>query len=91
MQPMHGRLSDPRSYRSLQDFIAHSTWEARPFWQRLRGGPASAPRGLANRPVVAVATRCSRVVLAKAIAGRESRRVHSSRTCPSSEAVRVRA
>jgi len=36
MQPMHGRLSDPSSYQGLQHFITHSTWEARPFWQRLR-------------------------------------------------------
>jgi len=36
MQPMHGRLSDPGSYQGLQHFITHSTWEARPFWQRLR-------------------------------------------------------
>jgi SRSO17 transposase len=36
MQPMHGRLSDPGSYQSLQHFITHSTWEARPFWRRLR-------------------------------------------------------
>ena len=36
MQPMHGRLSDPGSYQGLQHFITHSTWEARPFWRRLR-------------------------------------------------------
>jgi SRSO17 transposase len=36
MQPMHERLSDPGSYQGLQHFITHSTWEARPFWQRLR-------------------------------------------------------
>ena len=36
MQPMHGRLSDPGSYQSLQHFITHSTWEVRPFWRRLR-------------------------------------------------------
>jgi SRSO17 transposase len=36
MQPMHGRLSDPGSYQSLQHFITHSPWEARPFWRRLR-------------------------------------------------------
>ncbi|MGH8262821.1 MAG: IS701 family transposase [Steroidobacteraceae bacterium] len=35
MQPMHARLSDPGSYQGLQHFITHSTWEARPFWQRL--------------------------------------------------------
>jgi SRSO17 transposase len=38
MQPMHGRLSDPGSYQGLQHFITHSTWEARPFWRRLREG-----------------------------------------------------
>jgi len=36
MQPMHGRLSDPGSYQGLQHFITHSSWEVRPFWQRLR-------------------------------------------------------
>lgn len=36
MQPMHGRLSDPGSYQSLQHFITHSPWEVRPFWRRLR-------------------------------------------------------
>ena len=36
MQPMHGRLSDPGSYQSLQHFITHSTWEVRPFGRRLR-------------------------------------------------------
>lgn len=36
MQPMHDRLSDPGSYQGLQHFITHSTWEARPFWRRLR-------------------------------------------------------
>ena len=36
MQPMHGRLSDPGSYQGLQHFITHATWEARPFWRRLR-------------------------------------------------------
>jgi len=36
MQPMHGRLSDPGSYQSLQHFITHSSWTVRPFWQRLR-------------------------------------------------------
>lgn len=36
MQPMHGRLSDPGSYQSLQHFITHSSWAVRPFWQRLR-------------------------------------------------------
>jgi len=36
MQPMHGRLSDPGSYQGLQNFITHSTWEARSFWRRLR-------------------------------------------------------
>jgi len=36
MQPMHGRLSDPGSYQGLQHFITHASWEARPFWQRLR-------------------------------------------------------
>ena len=36
MQPMHGRLSDPGSYQSLQHFITHSPWAVRPFWQRLR-------------------------------------------------------
>jgi SRSO17 transposase len=36
MQPMHGRLSDPGSYQSLQHFITHSSWVVRPFWQRLR-------------------------------------------------------
>jgi SRSO17 transposase len=36
MEPMHGRLSDPGSYQSLQHFITHSTWEVRPFWRRLR-------------------------------------------------------
>jgi SRSO17 transposase len=36
MQPMHGRLSDPGSYQGLQHFITHSSWEARPFWHRLR-------------------------------------------------------
>ena len=36
MQPMHGRLSDPGSYQGLQHFITHSSWEARPFWRRLR-------------------------------------------------------
>jgi SRSO17 transposase len=36
MQPMHGRLSDPGSYQGLQHFITHSTWEVRPFWQRVR-------------------------------------------------------
>lgn len=36
MQPMHGRLSDPGSYQNLQHFITHATWEARPFWRRLR-------------------------------------------------------
>jgi SRSO17 transposase len=36
MQPMHGRLSDPGSYQSLQHFITHSTWEVRPCWRRLR-------------------------------------------------------
>jgi SRSO17 transposase len=33
---MHERLSDPGSYQGLQHFITHSTWEARPFWRRLR-------------------------------------------------------
>jgi SRSO17 transposase len=36
MQPMHGRLSDPGDYQGLQHFITHSSWEARPFWRRLR-------------------------------------------------------
>ena len=36
MQPMHERLSDPGSYQGLRHFITHSTWEARPFWQRPR-------------------------------------------------------
>jgi SRSO17 transposase len=36
MQPMHERLSDPGSYQGLQQFITHATWEARPFWRRLR-------------------------------------------------------
>src|SRR6266853_5379443 len=36
MQPMHGRLSDPGSYQGLQHFITHSTWEVRPFWERVR-------------------------------------------------------
>lgn len=36
MQPMHGRLSDPGSYQGLQNFITHSTWDARRFWRRLR-------------------------------------------------------
>jgi SRSO17 transposase len=36
MQPMHGRLSDPGAYQSLQHFITHSSWTVRPFWQRLR-------------------------------------------------------
>jgi SRSO17 transposase len=36
MQPMHGRLSDPGSYQGLQHYITHSSWEVRPFWQRLR-------------------------------------------------------
>lgn len=36
IQPMHERLSDPGSYQGLQHFITHSTWEARPFWRRLR-------------------------------------------------------
>lgn len=36
MQPMHGRLSDAGSYQGLQNFITHSRWEVRPFWQRLR-------------------------------------------------------
>jgi SRSO17 transposase len=36
MQPMHGRLSDPGSYQSLQHFITHSPWDVRRFWRRLR-------------------------------------------------------
>jgi SRSO17 transposase len=36
MQAMHGRLSDPGSYQGLQNFITHSSWDVRPFWQRLR-------------------------------------------------------
>jgi SRSO17 transposase len=36
IQPMHERLSDPGSYQGLQHFITHATWEARPFWRRLR-------------------------------------------------------
>src|SRR5687767_4346345 len=36
IQPMHERLSDPGSYQGLHHFITHATWEARPFWRRLR-------------------------------------------------------
>ena len=36
IQPMHERLSEPGSYQGLQHFITHATWEARPFWRRLR-------------------------------------------------------
>jgi len=36
MQAMHGRLSDPGSYQSLQHFITHSPWEAARVWDRLR-------------------------------------------------------
>ena len=36
MQAMHGRLSDPDSYQSLQHFITDSPWEADALWTRLR-------------------------------------------------------
>jgi SRSO17 transposase len=36
MQAMHGRLSDPVSYQTLQHFITDSPWEAEPLWRRLR-------------------------------------------------------
>jgi len=36
MQAMHGRLSDPGSYQTLQHFITDSPWEAERLWQRVR-------------------------------------------------------
>ena len=36
MQAMHGRLSEPDSYESLQHFITDSPWEAERLWTRLR-------------------------------------------------------
>jgi SRSO17 transposase len=36
MQAMHGRLSDPGSYQSLQHFITHSPWDATHVWAHLR-------------------------------------------------------
>jgi SRSO17 transposase len=35
MQAMHGRLSDPVSYQTLQHFIPDSPWEAQRLWTRL--------------------------------------------------------
>jgi len=36
MQAMHGRLSDPLHYQSLQHFITDSPWPVAPAWERLR-------------------------------------------------------
>ena len=36
MQAMHGRLSDPVSYETLQHFITDSPWEAQALWAQLR-------------------------------------------------------
>lgn len=36
MQAMHGRLSDPLHYQSLQHFITDSPWPVAPVWERLR-------------------------------------------------------
>jgi SRSO17 transposase len=36
IQAMHGRLSDPGSYQSLQHFITDSPWEAARVWACLR-------------------------------------------------------
>jgi len=36
MQAMHGRLSEPGTYQSLQHFITHSPWNAGRVWDRLR-------------------------------------------------------
>lgn len=36
MQAMHGRVSDPGSYQSLQHFITHSPWAAERVWACLR-------------------------------------------------------
>ena len=36
MQAMHGRLSDPHNYHSLQHFITDSPWDAAPLWRRIR-------------------------------------------------------
>src|SRR5262249_14742739 len=36
MQAMHGRLSDPASYQSLQHFITDSPWDAERLWRRVR-------------------------------------------------------
>jgi SRSO17 transposase len=36
MQAMHGRLSDPVTYQSLQHFITHSPWDAARVWTQLR-------------------------------------------------------
>jgi SRSO17 transposase len=36
IQAMHGRLSDPVTYQSLQHFITHSPWDAARVWTQLR-------------------------------------------------------
>jgi len=36
MQAMHGRLSDPGQYQTLQHFITHSPWDAARVWTHLR-------------------------------------------------------
>jgi SRSO17 transposase len=36
MQAMHGRLSEPGPYQSLQHFITHSPWDAARVWTHVR-------------------------------------------------------